>query len=120
MVVRPNRSDSAMKLYDSGAISDQAVREATGFDDADAPAKESDKVDEAVRMALDMVGQSPSLLQDPGLPALVEQIRSVTGGQVSTPPVDNGGDSGDSNVEDGGSGPGQGPNVVDGGEAPNS
>ena len=120
MVVRPNRSDSAMKLYDSGAISDQAVREATGFDDADAPAKESDKVDEAVRMALDMVGQSPSLLQDPGLPALVEQIRSVTGGQVSTTPVDNGGDSGDSNVEDGGSGPGQGPNVVDGGEAPNS
>lgn len=120
MVVRPNRSDSAMKLYDSGAISDQAVREATGFDDADAPAKESDKVDEAVRMALDMVGQSPSLLQDPGLPALVEQIRSVTGGQVSTPPVDNGGDSGDSTVEDGGSGPGQGPNVVDGGEAPNS
>ena len=120
MVVRPNRSDSAMKLYDSGAISDQAVRLATGFDDSDAPEVNEESVDKAVEMAMELVSSSPSLLQSPGLPALVEQIRQVleqtTDG--NTQPVDNSGDSDGDNIEDGGSGPGQGPNVVDGGEAP--
>lgn len=125
MVVRPNRSDSAMKLYDSGAISDAAVRSATGFDDADAPAVEEQNMDRAVELAMDLVSKAPSLLQAPGLPTLVEQIRQVLqeGDEETAPPVgepvDNGGDSDEGNIEDGGSGPGQGPNVVDGGEAPN-
>lgn len=36
--VRSNRSQTAMELYDRGAISAVALRRETGFDDADAPA----------------------------------------------------------------------------------
>ena len=122
MVVRPNRSDSAMKLYEAGALSDAAVREATGFDDTDAPIVEEEKSDKAVEMAMSLVTAAPSLMQAPGLPAIVQQIRDMlnendttggTGGSVDNP-VESDGD----NIEGGGSGPGQGPNVVDGGEAP--
>ena len=123
MVVRPNRSDSGLKLYDAGAISDQAVREATGFDDTDAPKEVATNSDPAVDMALELASQAPSLLQEPGLVNLVEQIRAVLGaGDAPNPqPVDNSGDgSEDSSIENGGSGPGQGPNVQDGGETPSS
>lgn len=124
MVVRPNRSDSAMKLYEAGALSDAAVREATGFDDTDAPIVEEEKSDKAVEMAMSLVTAAPSLMQAPGLPAIVQQIRDMlnendttggTGGSVDNP-VESDGD----NIEGGGSGPGQGPNVVDGGEAPSA
>lgn len=121
MVVRPNRSDSAMKLFDSGAISDQSVRLATGFDDADAPVKSEKQSDPAVDMAMEMVAQAPSLMQEPGLPELVRQIREVLGGGTP-PPVDNAGETGeeneDGNIEGGGSGPGQAPAATDGGETP--
>ncbi|MFI7467446.1 hypothetical protein [Nonomuraea sp. NPDC049646] len=36
--VRQNRSETAIKVYELGAISDTALRRETGFDDADAPA----------------------------------------------------------------------------------
>lgn len=119
MVVRPNRSDSAMKLFEAGAISDNAVRLATGFDDSDAPIVEEQNTDRAVEMAMDLVGKAPSLLQSPGLPVLVQQIREMLeeGEDANPQPVDNSEE--DDNIEDGGSGPGQAPNLIDGGEAPN-
>lgn len=120
MVVRPNRSDSAMKLFESGAISEAAVREATGFDDTDAPVADEEQSDKAVEMAMSLVTAAPSLMQAPGLPAIVKQIRDMLAeGTDASPAGDNPVDSDGDSIEDGGSGPGQGPNVIDGGEEPN-
>lgn len=119
MVVRPNRSDSAMKLFDAGAISDDAVREATGFDGTAAPEGEED-VDQAVKTALELVTSAPSLMQSPGLTEVVKQIREAMGEDGASPqPADNSGGSDSGNIENGGSGPGQSAPAPDGGEAPN-
>lgn len=118
MVVRPNRSDSAMKLFEQGAISDQAVREATGFDDTDAPAVDEAQTDKAVEMAMSLVSSAPSLMQSPGLPAIVKQVREMLGEGSDAQSVNNPVDSDGDNIEDGGSGPGQAPTVIDGGEEP--
>src|SRR5690625_2865300 len=118
MVVRPNRSDSAMKLFEQGAISDQAVREATGFDDTDAPAVDEAQTDKAVEMAMSLVSSAPSLMQSPGLPAIVKQVREMLGEGTDAQSVNNPVDSDGDNIEDGGSGPGQAPTVIDGGEEP--
>lgn len=38
--VRTNRSETALQVHDRGAISDDALRRETGFDDSDAPSEE--------------------------------------------------------------------------------
>jgi hypothetical protein len=76
LVVRPNRSQDAVALFDRGIISDDATRDATGFDDSDAPPAKED-LPAAVSMALDLVRSSPGLLQNPGLPSVVAQIEQV-------------------------------------------
>lgn len=73
MVVRPNRTADAERLYDKGVLSDEALREAAGFDDLDSPG-----LPDARRIALTMVQARPELLVDPGLAALVDQLERLT------------------------------------------
>lgn len=79
MITRPNRATDAQALHDKGVLSDAAVRAANGFDDTDAP---TDVRDPALEVVLRMVGQAPSLAADPGIPALVQQIREAMAGRV--------------------------------------
>lgn len=80
MIVRPNRGQDAVNLYDRGELSGRALRDETGFSESDAPKLEdSIPIDVAVETALDMLRAAPSLAQTPGLPALVAQIREVLG-----------------------------------------
>lgn len=78
LIMRPDRSEDAKALHASGVISDSALRDATGFDETDAPAV--DPTDPAVALVLDLVRGAPSLLQNPGLSVLVEQVRAMLDG----------------------------------------
>lgn len=82
MIVRPNRAKDARELYAAGVLTDQAVREANGFDEGDAPDTEDrDPID----LAFELVARAPSLAQDPGIPALAESIRqAIEGAPVPT------------------------------------
>lgn len=73
---RPTIAD-AMAAYSSGLVSAEWARTQIGADDDDAPTSGGDP---AVDAALDMVKGAPSLAQNPGLPNLVAQIRSVLDG----------------------------------------
>lgn len=77
LIARPNVAEAANAAHDRGVISDEAFRRARGFADEDAP--DTPDVDPAVETALHMVEQAPSLMQTLGLPALVDQIREVSG-----------------------------------------
>lgn len=81
LVVRPNRGTDAQALHEKGVISDEALRAATGFDDSDAPRV----VPLELKLALDAVQSSPTLLAAPGLGALVEQIRAALNGESAAP-----------------------------------
>lgn len=81
LVVRPTRSADALGLHSVGAISDVSLREATGFDDSDAPVEETAQPLE-VTIALDLVKGAPSLMSDPGLLQLVAQIRAALNGEI--------------------------------------
>jgi len=83
LIVKANAREDADKAHAAGVISDEAYREALGFDENDAPPAAAE-VDIAVTTALDMVKQAPSLAQDPGIPALVEQLRAVLNGTTPT------------------------------------
>lgn len=85
LISRPNRGEDAKELYDRGAITDKALREANGFEEGDAPEETAEiQNDPAVDRALQLVANAPSLMQNPGLPAIVEQIRAVLEGQDAT------------------------------------
>lgn len=86
LITRPNVAEAANSAHDRGVISDDAYRRARGFADEDAP--DVPDVDPAVDTALSLVTAAPSLIGDPGLPALVDQIRTVTGGAGAKFPVD--------------------------------
>lgn len=120
MVVRPNRSDSAMKLYEAGALSAEAVRDSTGFAETDAPeVTPADNAERAIEKALDLVGQAPTLLESQSFEDIASQIKRMLDKATPEPePEQEPGDDSGENIEDGGSGPGQGPNLEDGGEAP--
>lgn len=79
MVVQPNRAADALTLYDRDALSDEALREANGFDETDAP--ETSKMDLASQKAFIMVQENPGLMANPGLPMLVEQMRALIAGR---------------------------------------
>lgn len=76
---RPNRSGDAKELHARGLISDEALRRETGFDESDAPEEE---LDPAIRLVLDMVTASPTLVEKPGLPFLVQQIQALLDGEI--------------------------------------
>lgn len=99
MVVRPTRVADAKELYDKGVINDTALRDAAGFDEDMAP--EVPEIDQALSMALDLVRSAPSLVQTPGLPALVDQLRTLFSGDSSanTAPGPVGGSPGDDSGE---------------------
>lgn len=86
LIVRPNRGQDALNLYDRGELSGPALRDTTGFSETDAPEIEEDvdALDPAVALALDMVRAAPSLAQAPGLPQLVQSIRAVLAGNEAT------------------------------------
>jgi len=81
MIVRPNRGTDAQALYDKGELSGESLRRENGFDENDAPPVIG-LPDPAVDLALQLVAQAPSLMQAPGLPAIVEQIRAVQAGDT--------------------------------------
>lgn len=83
MISRPNRSADAQSVYDKGELSGEALRRENGFDENDAPPVLG-KPDPAVDLALQLVAQAPSLMQNPGLPSVVEQIRIVQSGETAT------------------------------------
>lgn len=85
LIERPDRRDDAKALYGMGAITDAALREANGFSENDAPDLPTvAQNDPAVDLALQLVGNAPSLMQAPGLPVIVEQIRAVMEGEKAT------------------------------------
>jgi len=104
MVVQPNRAADALTLFDRDALSDEALRDANGFDETDAP--ETSKMDLASQTAFQMVKENPGLMANPGLPALVDQIRALIAGTPK--PLPKKGSSSEVAAE-----PGQAPAPVD-------
>lgn len=84
LIARPNLGADSLALHERGVIDDTVLRRAHGFDDSDAP-KETEQAEEdpALAVVLDMVRSAPSLAQNPGIPALVAQIREVLTGDSS-------------------------------------
>lgn len=70
MIVRPNRATDAEKLHDKGIISDDSLREATGFDETDAP--ETEKLSIARQTAFEIVKMNPAMIKD--LPQILETL----------------------------------------------
>lgn len=81
---RPTIAD-AMAAYSSGLVSADWARLQIGADEADAPTAGGDP---AVDAALDLLKSAPSLAQNPGLHALVAQIRSVLDGTEAPPMIE--------------------------------
>lgn len=77
LTLRPNRTAEATALYDKGELSGAALRREAGFGDEDAPLE----LEPHVRLALDMATQAPSLMANPGLGVLAEQIRALLAGE---------------------------------------
>lgn len=73
---KPNRDEAANDAVDRNAITLGAYRRVRGFTDDDAPPQTDPDVEQAYRL----VEKAPSLAQDPGIPALVEQIRAANSG----------------------------------------
>lgn len=84
LLLRPNRAEDAQALHDRGELSGEALRREAGFDESDRPEQ---TVDRAVEIALQMVQDSPALIVDPGLPAILEVLRETIG---DAPAVDDG------------------------------
>lgn len=98
MIIRPNRSADAEKLFAAGAISASAYRDAAGFDDSDAPSAEIDAAQEAVSAeakseeelkkqaglkAIDLAIANPELVIKPGLQSIAQQVYDVLTGSFS-------------------------------------
>lgn len=81
LVARPNRSEEALNLHKSGAISDEALREASGFDDSD----EKPLAERALMNAIALATKQPALLTSPGLGPITEELLKVYRGDYSAP-----------------------------------
>lgn len=86
LIVRPNSTDDAFKAHEVGVITDEALRNATGFTDSDAP--EDGGIAEDVAMVLAMVNQTPALAANPGMPELLRQVREVLAGRAAEEPAE--------------------------------
>lgn len=78
LITRPSLSGDAKDLYAAGAISEETLRRATGFDESDAPEK---PMSLARATALRMVEKEPSLIFAPGIAVLVEQLSGLIAGE---------------------------------------
>ena len=85
MIVRPNLASDALQLHQEGVLSDAALRDANGFNEADAPSQSSG-AGPAYVLALSMVQADPSLLVSPGAQNLVEQLTALINGTPAPPP----------------------------------
>ena len=75
LVQKADRTADATVGHERGLLSDEAWRRLAGFDEADAPGTST--IDPAIELALQVVGQAPSLLANPGLASIVQQIRET-------------------------------------------
>ena len=80
-MARPNRSEEALNLHRAGAVSDEALREASGFDDSDAKPLD----ERALMQALAMVSKRPDLMGTIGIGPLTEEILKAYKGDYSAP-----------------------------------
>lgn len=81
LVARPNRSEEALNLHRAGAVSDEALREASGFDDSDAKPLD----ERALMQALAMVSKRPDLMGTIGIGPLTQEILKAYNGDYSAP-----------------------------------
>lgn len=81
LVARPNRSEEALNLHRAGAVSDEALREASGFDDSDAKPLD----ERALMQALAMVTKRPDLMGTIGIGPLTQEILKAYKGDYSAP-----------------------------------
>uniref|UniRef100_A0AAU8B0G3 Portal protein n=1 Tax=Dulem virus 38 TaxID=3145756 RepID=A0AAU8B0G3_9CAUD len=81
LVARPNRSEEALNLHRAGAISDESLREASGFDDSD----EKPLEERALMQALAMVTKRPDLMGTLGIGPLTDEILRAYRGDYSAP-----------------------------------
>lgn len=86
LLARRNSVQDVKDAYDRKEVTGEYMREVLGIPDAAAPER-ADDIDPAVQTALDMAVAAPSLAQVPGLPDLVEQIRSILNGTPYVPPA---------------------------------
>lgn len=92
--VRTNRSETALQVYDRGAISAEALRRETGFDEADAPStdeeqqREQDQADEQQApptppdLPVDESEAEPDTLPASAGPALSEGLLAAADGLI--------------------------------------
>lgn len=90
LISRPNQTQDAFALHEKGALSDDALRRVSGFDDSDKPER---PVDLATSTALEMVRANPQLLVNPGAEALVDYLRGLISGNFTSAPDDSQEDS---------------------------
>lgn len=81
LVARPNRSEEALNLHRAGAVSDEALREASGFDDSDAKPLD----ERALMQALALVTKRPDLMGTIGIGPLTQEILKAYEGDYSAP-----------------------------------
>jgi len=80
LTVKANQAADAKELHTMGLLSDDAVRRANGFNEADAP-KKQDVKEQAIDLVRDMVVANPGLMNRPGLDVLVEQMVALLEGR---------------------------------------
>lgn len=85
LVIRPNRASDAQALHAAGVISDEAYRDATGFEESDAPGGSEDAVSPEVDLTLELIRTHPQLAAAPGIPVLLEQITAMLAGTPIPP-----------------------------------
>ena len=86
LIVRPNRSSDADRLYSRGVISDEALRTSTGFDSGDAP--ETAKLGVVELTVLEMIKTDPTLVVTPGVQVLRDQVAAlIDGTTIDQPPA---------------------------------
>lgn len=91
---RPPSVDEGIRLKEAGVVKDEWLRNLIGAGEEDKPG-EAAASDPAIDTALTLLAGAPSLAKDPGLPALVAQLRSVLEGtplpevpETPPPPVE--------------------------------
>lgn len=80
LIIRPNRTEDAKALHASNVIDDAALRAAAGFDETDADGLPDPVANTVIRL----ITTNPSLIKDPGLAVLSEQIAALLNNE--TPP----------------------------------
>lgn len=86
LIIRTGMAADAQALYKLDVISDESLRDATGFDESDAPNAGTE--DPALIMALAICRESPQLFASPGLLSIADQIRRALAGETGPTPIE--------------------------------